>query len=214
MKVCCTYAKLNISECLVAFNGIAPNRIGQMMKRLVRAAVMDSWDWDEGNEELTSGDKIFIPRNEFEKNLWMSLRNQQKEDFKKLVNTRKGGEATKHKFAPAKPEQPKPAQPKPDDRQQKLAQIQDMVGKIGHQYDSRQDTMMIYHDSDMAQMRGEFGDFLRRTFTPNALKSLSAWCIKNYLGRGIKIETVLKVGCRIANKEFNEVWYQYINSCN
>lgn len=43
---------------MVAFNGIAPNRIGQMMKRLMRAAVMDSWDWDEGNEELTSGDKI------------------------------------------------------------------------------------------------------------------------------------------------------------
>lgn len=230
MNICCTYAKLNISECLVAFNGIAPNRIGQMMKRLMRAAVMDSWDWNDGNEDLTSGDKIFIPKNEFEKNLWISLRSQQKEDFKKLVATRKGGEATKKKFEDAKqrvenmqkqiqkPEitqkpAPQAQEQTPVDKQERIAKVQAIIGNLSRQFDEKQNAMIVYPDTDMSKLRGAFGDFMRIAFTPNTLKTLTDWCIKNYLGRGIKTETILKVASRIGKKDYNEVWYRYINTC-
>lgn len=194
-------------------------RFAKILKALCKAATLDAWDLQKGNTDMTTGDRCFKPdpNNFYEQNLWQSLRNQQKEDLRALShikevnkqNADKGGRPPKENkpAQDSKPLTPLPAAPGTPNRKKA---VDELLKRTAESFSSRGDGMRIYPDMDFAKLRGAFGDFLRRTFSPPTLQSMTSFLRKNYAGRDATIQTVLKTGCTIQKLNFDNVWVNYV----
>lgn len=200
------FMRINIAEFTEAIKSIDSRRIAHIMRKLARAAVLDSWDWNEGDYTLTSGDKIFTPKSAIERRFWASLRRQQKEDFRNYVKSRDGGNAGGR---PAK----KAPGPEPKQTESKKERAREIISNLSNQMRPAQNnykTIPIRPGTDVKLIMGRFGDFMRQRFRTSTLNTLTNWLQKNYLNKDVKIATMIKTAASIERVDSNVVLAEYL----
>lgn len=200
--------RINIAEFTEAIKSIDSRRFAHILRKLARAAVLDSWDWNEGDYNLTSGDKIFTPKNNIESRFWASLRKQQKEDFLAYVKSRDGGNSGGR---PLKKETRPDAQ-STESKKDKARDIISNLSNMMHQSSNNYQTIPVRNDTDVKLIGGHFGDFMRKRFKISTLNGLSNWLQKNYLNKNVKIATMIKTAASIERVDSNVVLAEYLNS--
>ena len=194
------FMKINITEFIESVKSIEPRRIATIMRKLARASVMDSWDWQDGNYELTSGDKLFKPKTPIEDKFWKSLRAQQKEDYRAYTKSIAGGAKGGRPKETLKPETPK-------------KDAGALVKKLGFNLNANRNGVYVYQDFDIRGLDSKFDEFARRKFSPPTIFKLNSWLVKNWLNKTVKIETMLKTGCAIQKLNYDTVILEYLNFC-
>lgn len=200
------FMRINIAEFTEAIKSIDPRRIAHIMRKLARAAVLDSWDWNEGDYTLSSGDKIFTPKSAIERRFWTSLRRQQKEDFRNYVKSRDGGNAGGR---PLKKETRQDAQ----STESKKERAREIISNLSNQMRPAQNnykTIPIRPGTDVKLIMGRFGDFMRQRFRTSTLNALTSWLQKNYLNKDVKIATMIKTAASIERVDSNVVLAEYL----
>lgn len=204
------FMRINIAEFTEAIKSIDGRRFAHIVRKLARAAVLDSWDWNEGDYNLTSGDKIFAPKNTIEARFWASLRKQQKEDFLAYVKTRDGGNAGGR---PAKKDnRPAPGANQNESNKERAQKIISNLSNQMQQPSNNYDSIPIRRDTDVKLIPGRFGDFMRKRFRISTLNALTSWLQKNYLNKNAKIATMIKTASSIERIDSNVVLAEYLKS--
>lgn len=224
------WLNLNITEVLNVCQYISNDRLGMIIRKLCRAATFDRWNSLDGEFDFSMGDLAFKPKNQWEQKFWESARMAQKEAFIKL-HSRAITPVENEQKAPASP---KPQQPAPKQIQIKLPVKQDtppqpkrtnyvdkdkinsLINSLGQAFTRKQYTgngITIMPDTDMANLCGRVGDFLKENFNKKTLAALTMWLRTNYLGRECKIDTIIKTACKISKLDYNVIMATYLRCC-
>lgn len=84
---------ISISEDMVrlALDKIGTKRLRHMLQRAMIAHSMDSMDITFYRDDMSSGDEAFKPKDEWERMVWMDIREQSKKQMRIRINHRKAG---------------------------------------------------------------------------------------------------------------------------
>lgn len=191
---------------------VIPRRRIMIINKAIIASQMDYWDWMDHKPIGTSGDKLFQPKDQWEKILWQDVRNNSKNDMEYMIRQRNngtmGGRPKKEPEPDPKPEPvtPKPAAPTMNAEKKRIA-AQAIMENLGRAFKA---PPMFGTTIGKTPIPPAMQQFLETEFTPAENTKLNRWLTENKTGEIMKNESILKAACTIAKKNYADVSARFL----
>lgn len=147
-----------VSQCIPKMDRF---RVGKVFLELERSIMADCLHPDS----LEEHDKMFEPRNQYEKDLWESLRKLAKKDIqtlqKRIAAGSNGGRPTK---------------------EQQQAQIENFTNTFGKTAGKNE----VVITPDFTLPKNEYFDSYRKAYPPELIQSMESWLKKSFMGRNVE----------------------------
>lgn len=179
-----------------------------IINKAIIASQMDYWDWMDGKPIGTSGDKLFQPKDQWEKILWQDVRNNSKTDMEYMIRQRNNGSmGGRPKKEPAQTEMPQISNKQPEPHLDKKTATEALMNKIAQSFKAPpMNATMVGKTPIPPAMK----QFIETEFTPAEITKLNRWLTENKTGEIMKNESILKAACTIAKKNYTDVSARFL----
>lgn len=180
-----------------------------IINKAIIASQMDYWDWMDGKPIGTTGDKLFQPKDQWEKILWQDVRNNSKTDMEYMIRQRNNGSlGGRPKKEPDQPTMPQIERPQPNRIQtERKAATEMLMNKIAQSFKA---VPMNATQIGKTPIPPAMKQFIETEFTPAEITRLKHWLTENKSGEVMKNESILRAACTIANKKYPDVFARFL----
>ena len=185
---------------------VIPRRRMMIINKAIIASQMDYWDWMDKKPIGTTGDKLFQPKDQWERILWNDVRNNSKNDIEYMIRQRNNGSMGGRPKKEPEPVAPKPAAPTMDPEKKRIA-AQALMDTLAHTFKA---PPMYATTIGKTPIPPTMKQFLETEFTPAEITKLNKWLAESKSGETMKNESILKAACTIANKKYPDVSARFL----
>ena len=179
-----------------------------IINKAIIASQMDYWDWMDGKPIGTTGDKLFQPKDQWEKILWQDVRNNSKTDMEYMIHQRNNGSmGGRPKKEPAQTEMPQINNKQPEPHLDKRTATEMLMNKIAQSFKA---VPMNATQIGKTPIPPAMKQFIETEFTPAEITRLKHWLTENKSGEMMKNESILRAACTIANKKYPDVFARFL----
>lgn len=181
-----------------------------IINKAIIASQMDYWDYMDGKPIGTSGDKLFQPKDQWEKILWQDVRNNSKTDMEYMIRQRNNGSlGGRPKKEPDQPTMPQLDQhpDSPQHNMERKTATEMLMNKFAQSFKAPpMNATMVGKTPIPPAMK----QFIETEFTPAEITRLKHWLTENKSGEVMKNESILRAACTIANKKYPDVFARFL----
>ena len=180
-----------------------------IINKAIIASQMDYWDWMDGKPIGTSGDKLFQPKDQWEKILWQDVRNNSKTDMEYMIRQRNNGSlGGRPKKEPNQPTMPQMERPQPNRIQtERKTTTEILMNKMANAFKAPpMNATMVGKTPIPPAMK----QFIESEFTPAEITRLKRWLTENKSGEVMKNESIVRAACTSANKKYPDVFARFL----
>lgn len=179
-----------------------------IINKAIIASQMDYWDWMDGKPIGTSGDKLFQPKDQWEKILWQDVRNNSKTDMEYMIRQRNNGSlGGRPKKEPDQTEMPQISNKQPEPHLDKKTATEALMNKMANAFKA---PPMFGTQIGKTPIPPAMKQFIETEFTPAEITRLKHWLTENKSGEVMKNESILRAACTIANKKYPDVFARFL----
>lgn len=179
-----------------------------IINKAIIASQMDYWDYMDGKPIGTTGDKLFQPKDQWEKILWQDVRNNSKTDMEYMIRQRNNGSmGGRPKKEPAQTEMPQISNEQPEPHLHKKTATEALMKKMANAFKA---PPMFGTQIGKTPIPPIMQQFMETEFTPAEITKLNRWLTENKSGETMQNESILKAACTIAKKNYADVSARFL----